>query len=307
MYSFTQVKRGFGHPRLLLRELNRLYFTRLDMRPYNTDGVAIVDEDWDNLYLLDACRYDMFEAESSLPGDLSSRTSRGSNTVEFLRGNFEGRQLHDTVYVTANPQFRRHEEKFETEFFDVIDIWKDDGWDETYGTVLPETTARYATEAAEKYPDKRLLVHFMQPHYPFLDLDSTFDKGHLHNEGEETDDFWHEIFYGRLDIDPVDVWDLYMQTLRKTLPHVEGLLRRIEGRSIVTSDHGNMVGERASPVPIREWGHPQGIHVPTLVRVPWLVYESGTRRDTVSETPVSDRDVDPQTIENRLQALGYRQ
>ncbi|MFC7203574.1 hypothetical protein ACFQJC_08615 [Haloferax namakaokahaiae] len=265
-----------------------------------------MSEDWDVLQILDACRYDMFAKQSPLTGELHSRTSRGSNTMEFLHANFEGRKMHDTVYVTANPQFRRHEDQIDAEFHAVIDVWLDDGWNETYNTVMPETTARYALEAAEKYPEKRILVHYLQPHYPFIDSESTFDKKHLHDESDDTIDFWHEIMFGRLDVRADEVWPLYRKTLDQAFPHVQSVLDRIEGRHVVTADHGNMVGERARPIPIREWGHPEGIHTEELVKVPWLVYNNEDRR-SISIDPPREKSTkaNSDVVASRLRHLGY--
>ncbi|WP_231727698.1 hypothetical protein [Haloferax profundi] len=226
--------------------------------------------------------------------------------MEFLHANFEGREMHDTVYVTANPQFRRHEEQIDAEFHAVIDVWLDDGWNETYNTVMPQTTAEYALEAAKKYPTKRILVHYLQPHYPFIDPESTFDKKHLHKGGDNTIDFWHEIMFGQLDIGADDVWPLYKRTLDEAFPHVQSVLDGIEGRHVVTADHGNMVGERARPIPVREWGHPQGIYTEELVKVPWLVCENNGRRKTTAEVPSPDSEtVDEGVVTSRLRHLGY--
>lgn len=306
MYSLEQVKRGLSHPNLLFREVNRLYYTRAGTADYNEEGVAIMDEDWDNLLLLDACRYDMFAEQASLTGTLSKRTSRGSNTVEFLRGNFGDGTYHDTVYVTANPQFRRFNDELDGEFHDVVDVWRDEGWDESYNTVLPSTTAEYARKARETYPDKRLLVHFIQPHYPFLSSDSTFDKQHLHQDDAETDDLWHQKFYGKLDTSRAEIWRLYRMTLDEALPHVKSLMTDLGGKTVVSADHGNMVGERARPIPLTEWGHPEGIHTPELVDVPWLEYESGERRTITEDPPKGQSEEAGDEVNERLRQLGYR-
>ncbi len=306
MYSLDQVRNGFSTPSLILRELNRLYYTKLDTQTFNPKGVDLMAEDWDVLQILDACRYDMFAEQSPLPGDLQSRISRGSNTMEFLHANFEGRTMHDTVYVTANPQFRRHEDELDAEFHAVVDVWLDEGWDETYNTVMPETTAKYALQAADEYPNKRILVHYIQPHYPFIDSETTFDKQHLHEGGDETIDFWHEIMFGNLDVSADEVWRLYRKTLDEAFPHVESVMESVEGRHVVTADHGNMVGERAHPIPVREWGHPQSIYTDELVNVPWLIFDNGERRNVVSAEPGADRDsVDDGVVESRLRHLGY--
>lgn len=305
MYSLEQVKRGFASPNLVLREANRLYHTRLDTWPYNRRGVDLFEREWDNCYLLDACRYDMFAEQADLPGDLQRVPSRASNTLEFLRANVAGRTLSDTVYVTANPRFYRYRDELDAGFYDVIHVWRDEGWDETYNTVLPSTTAEYARTTAEEYPHKRLLVHFMQPHYPFLSTDSKFDKRHLHEESAATDDFWHRIMVGDLSIERKHIWRLYRETLDQTLPHLRDLLESIPGRSVVTSDHGNMVGERARPIPIEEWGHPAGIYTPELVEVPWLVYENGERAITADRPRERTDEVDEAVVTDRLRQLGY--
>jgi hypothetical protein len=41
-------------------------------------------------------------------------------------------------------------------------------WDDETGTVRAETRTNAALEAAERFPHKRLVVHYMQPHYPFV-------------------------------------------------------------------------------------------------------------------------------------------
>jgi hypothetical protein len=67
-----------------------------------------------------------------------------------------------------------------------------------------------------------------------------------------------------------------------------------------------MVGERAFPFPIREWGHPRGIYTEQLVKVPWLVDDTGPRRKVVTEAAESETsDVDEETVADRLKNLGY--
>lgn len=314
MYSLSQVRRALARPRLAAREVNRLYHRRGYRRAYNTAGVDVFAEDWDALVILDACRYDMFCAHNALDGHLESRTSRGSSTVEFLRGNVAGRDLTDTVYVTANPQLRHHWNDLDPRFHRVVDVWRADGWDETYRTVLPETTTRYAREAAERFPRKRLVVHYVQPHYPFLTTETTFDKGDLHAaDGTGGRDFWGRIVEGDLDVSREEVWSLSVANLRRALDSVADFLETFDGRVVVTSDHGNAMGERVRPVPVREWGHPRGIYAPELVRVPWLVREGTTRREVTADPPAEvdhERGERPASdgadvVADRLRHLGY--
>lgn len=304
MYSLWQLRRVVGTPQLFGRELNRFYYSHFKTRSYNHAGIDIFNRDWDMLVILDACRYDTFCTHSDLPGTLRSVISRGSSTPEFLQGNLQGRRLADTVYVTANPQLDR--QNIDVEFHDVIRVWEEDGWDEDWGTVLPETMAEYTQQAYETYPNKRLLVHFIQPHYPFLTTETEFDKQHLHNSAEQTKNMWQMLMEGDLDIPGERIRELYEDNLVETLPHVRELLQTIPGKSVVSSDHGNLFGKRIGPVPIREWGHPGAIHVENLVRVPWLTYTNERRRKIIEESTVELELRNEELAEERLKNLGYR-
>lgn len=57
-------------------------------------GINIMDEDWDNLILIDACRYDVFANINSINGSLESRISSGSSSREFIEKNFVNKTLH---------------------------------------------------------------------------------------------------------------------------------------------------------------------------------------------------------------------
>jgi hypothetical protein len=306
MYSSSQLKRGVETPALFLREANRLYHRRLNTRPYNVQGIDVFAEDWDTLIVLDACRYDMFERISDLPGRLETRISRGSSTPEFLRANFDGREFLDTVYVTANPQLYRKREQIDATLHAVIDVWNEAGWNEQYGTVLPETVAEAAIDALETYPNKRHVVHFMQPHYPFLTDETELDKGHLENAEEQEGNVWTKLMQGAVELDTGAIWELFDENLRRALPSVERLLAELPGKTVVTADHGNMIGERSYPFPIREWGHPRGLYTEQLVKVPWLVNDGRPRRQVAAEAPDrAQNDVDEGVVTERLRNLGY--
>ena len=306
VFSLQRLRRGFSSPNLFIRELNRWYHRRLFTRPYNTDGVDIFGADWDNLLVLDACRYDMFAGEHELDGRLESRQSRASSTREWLRANFDGQELLDTVYVTANPMLYRHRNSIDVTLHTVVHVWQTDGWDQTHKTVLPETMTDRALAAAEEFPNKRLLVHYIQPHYPFLaDTNQPFENSQAFLKPDEPGS-WHQIMTGKLSVDKQTVWQAYQGTLNRAFPSVERLIDGLEGKTVVTADHGNMVGERARPFPIVEWGHPRGIYTKELVTVPWLVVD-GERRDIVAEEPVESTvsDVSNTQVEKRLEDLGY--
>ncbi|WP_226377452.1 hypothetical protein [Haloterrigena turkmenica] len=272
-----------------------------------------MSEDWDNLLILDACRYDMFADRIDIDGSLESRISLGSSSEEFLERNFATVEFHDTVYVNANPYIPRLDLD-EGTFHAVVDCLGD--WDTELQTVTPETVARAAADAHETYPDKRLIVHFMQPHAPFIgELGRnmvgggwTMDHDGEPQHGVETEPgIWHQLRDDTTDVDLETVWEAYLENLDVVLEEVADLLETLDGKSVITADHGNLVGERLSPIPSRrKYGHPYGVHAEELVKVPWFVVEGDDHREVRPEPPVERESVDEDTVDERLEALGYR-
>lgn len=288
------------------------YYTSLN-RP---EATPLVDLDWDNVILLDACRFDLFKEsleKFDLPGKLSKRRSIQSATPGYVVENFRHRTFHDTIYVTANPYITT---ELSSDTFHAVDsVWRD-GWDQDAGTVMPETLCERALAANERYPDKRLIVHFTQPHAPFVGevslgtrKVSAIREKALGREppdrNERTSTPFELLERGEVTAD--QVWEAYRSNLLLALPSVERLMNTFSGKTAVTSDHGNALGEYAKPFPIRVYGHPKGILIPALIEVPWHTHENGDRKAVTAEPPVGDPmgesvDVEPR---ERLRDLGY--
>lgn len=315
-YSLENLQKVVRNPRLLQKELFTLGL-RINSRAAQfrneyrgtDEGVDVMDADWDNLLILDGCRHDMFAAQSDLEGTLSRKRSRGSDSWEFMEANFAGKDLHDTVYVTANP----HVYELEGDVFHAVVDLLDRCWDEDARTVQPDAVVEEAIAARDRFPDKRLIVHFMQPHFPFLGPtgEQFSHKGLEHHldddERSSAPNPWFGLIHDQ-DIDVETVVAAFRENLDIALPHVESLLEALDGKSVVTADHGNLIGERGVPVPIRLYGHPRGLHVDQLLTVPWLEVDGATRREIVSEPPVAAddaTDADDDAVEERLSALGY--
>jgi hypothetical protein len=294
MYTLDQMIAGIKYPELIISELNRQYTRRKKGQPYNTDGIDIFEEDWDNLVILDACRYDEFAAQSPLPGSLESRISRGSATREFIRGNFRDRTLHDVVYVSANEWYAKLREEINAELhaFEFVDRDAMNGL-----TSRPETVTNAAQEAAETYPDKRLIVHYMQPHSPFLGETGT----HIDHAGGLM------MTVKRNDLNHRDIVRAYRENLDLVLQSVDSLLEHLSGLTVVTADHGELLGECERPLPIKRYSHPIHIYVEELVKVPWLIHRDGTRKTVIAEEPAEEiEDFDVDDLRDRLKDLGYR-
>jgi len=282
-------------------EVNNLQF-----RLRHGKGTRVMEEDWDNLLILDGCRYDMFTERVDLSGTLEYRISLGSSSEEFMERNFVNQQFHDTVYVTANPFIPKLGLNEDT-FHAVVDLLDD--WDEELQTIHPNTVAAAAREAHEQYPDKRLIVHFMQPHAPFIgELGREMVGGGWTMDHDVEDDpgIWNRLRDGE-DISLEKVWRAYNENLDVVLAEVRPLVKSLAGKSVVTADHGNLVGERLSPIPTRrKYGHPYGVHTKELVKVPWFVATHGARRTITEDPPIAQESIAEDTIEDRLDALGYK-
>lgn len=294
--SLSEVIEGIRRPRRALIELNRIYHERAK----RVDRIQVMDKDWDNLVILDACRYDLFEAANTIDGTLREVISGGSSTREFLEYNFAGRSFPDTVYVSANPQLELH--GF-TDAFHYCDRLWEDCWDEDFRTVRPEITAARAEKSHEEFPKKRLVVHFVQPHTPFIgETGQQFTHAGFAerpgNRNAESSPVWDQIENGELDKEIA--WRAYRENLELTLPHVERLIDLMVGKTVITSDHGNAFGE------FGVYGHPGNHYLDVLVRVPWLEVDFNERKDIVED----DRKIETDSsegidIEERLSDLGY--
>jgi hypothetical protein len=211
-YDRQDLRRGLGEPSLIRRELGRrlrVGRTRVNNAWYKLttpDGYDLAEEDWDVVVILDGCRYDQFAMTNWLDGTLESRISPASESWEFMRSNFQDRQFHDTVYVTANPHWYKLDDGV---FHHVVDLLSS-AWDDEHNTVLPGAVAERALAAHERFPKKRLVVHFMQPHFPFIgergrQLDQKGITLHLDEEsGMDEMNIWSAAERGKVPLEEVE-------------------------------------------------------------------------------------------------------
>lgn len=307
-YTLNNLKRAINNPVLFQREGHRLVSSPLHYAyDYYFDsryeGTNVMQRDWDNLLILDACRFDYFESKNTIPGRLNPVISKGKRSWEYMRNNFSGGRFHDTVYVTANPYADRLSERT---FYWVDSLLR--CWDESRGTVQPFDVVDAARDAYQQHPNKRLIVHFMQPHRPYLgptadELRERVDLIGYKNEGSGLQ-IWGAAKEKKVTVS--EVRQAYAETLDIVLDHVDDLISDLDGKTVITSDHGEMLGERVFPFTSRVWGHSEGFSTPQLRVVPWHEIESDERRKVVAEDPVQDEELNDVQIEERLKALGYK-
>jgi hypothetical protein len=265
---------------VMLRFAQYIIFTK-------NDGFYILDEPWDNLIILDACRYDVFELfykKKYFKGTLFKKISRATHTIQFLKVNFPNEKYDDIVYITSTPYVDVH---CKNKFHKIISVWKD-SWNKYSNTILPETMYNYAIDALIKYPDKRLIIHFMQPHYPYIGC--TYEniiknakkkiKKRL-KEGESV--YFGDLEYKRsifsyYTVKPFALMETrfhikaYIKNLIIVLPIVEKLINHLPGTTVISSDHGEALGEKLHRlIPVKFYGHALNIRIPSLIDLPWLV------------------------------------
>ena len=300
MYDLGQMKTGLQNPNEAIWELH----SKLSRLMFNRNDEPIPERDWDNLLLLDACRYDIFEDANTLSGNLEKYYSVASNTAEYVVKTFRGEEYPEIVCVTATPKY--YKPNVEDSFHDVIHVWKDD-WDEEYGTVLPEVMNERVLEVTKKYPNKRILAHYIPPHQPFIgETGQSIPHGGKFSGGVREFDIdnpniWDALRENKYDKDKV--WKAYKENLEITLPAINKILEKLQGKTVVTSDHGNVFGDVSE---FNLIGHPSRRHIKPLIEVPWLVNQNGGRK-TIERGHIGDtsEDMEDTEVQERLTDLGY--
>lgn len=291
--------------KIISRKINRKFYSLFHRR--NNPGIKVFEQDWDNLIILDGCRNDLLRSNDFPSGDYHTKLSGGSHTLEFMNHNVSNTFLDDVVWVTANPQVV----KFEERIYHVKHVWEE-SWDDENKTVMPSSMVDAAIDVRSRFPDKRIVIHFAQPHYPFvgekaeknLPSHSTFDVDGILESDSGTNRIWIQVKEGR--VDSKDAMEAYRENLELALPHVKNLINKLDGKTVVTSDHGNAIGDWSFPIPLRIYGHPSGFYLDNLVRVPWVVFDSDDRRKVVSTDEKKTNDIDQEVIADRLEDLGYK-
>jgi len=287
---------------------------------------------------------------------LNKVKSSGSMTKEWAVNTFSDSYL-DAVYVSGNPWINSQSpmEGFKgyKHFKKVIDVW-DFGWSNKIGTVPP-----IALNEVAKIVNSRTIVHYMQPHAPFVprrlngESEALFEKviqvlqqlydyitssesssRSVNNplvgpitDGNEAITFRKRVgrlmlkylgergvskFREMVGLPEGPTWDVmhrhgvervreyYKDNLRYVLSSLSNLVSEIDGKIVVTADHGEYLGENPNKkdiVQVRQemndvklgseltWlngefvchGHPKFSDSPILREVPWLEVDGVVR------------------------------
>lgn len=259
-------------------------------------GTNVYERDWDVLVVLDACRVDLLRSvadEYAFLDDVERVESVGSMSKEWMAKTFTDEyadEVANTAYVTSNVFSERMLSN--DRFQDVDEVWRY-CWDEESNTVLPRPVTDRAVRIARDADPDRLIVHYVQPHHPFLGLDAEFDAEPFGPALSDT--VVDALRKGKIDFETF--WAAYQNNLRRVLDDVELLLSNVDAdRVAITADHGDALGE---------WGiydHPVGCLHPAVRTVPWAT-TSATDRGTYE--PETERGETESAVTERLRALGY--
>lgn len=263
-YFVSLVKRR--NPYLSRRILRGIYenMLRILFKLYRYKKFYVLDEDWDYLILLDACRYDTFKEMNKIKGNLQKRRSAGSDTEEWLRNNFLNRKS-DILYISSNPKTMRIKGLKES-FWRLENAW-DYGWDKKLDTVPPQEVSKAILRLTKKYPNKKIIAHYMQPHAPFIGKTKiTFPrKENKVKQCLSVFEINDGVLFGGLKIELVK--KAYKDNLKLVLDNVTNLVEKLDGKIVITADHGELFGEK------KLYFHPRGIYIKELIEVPWLIID----------------------------------
>jgi hypothetical protein len=310
-YNAKNLKKAIQEPHRIKKEYdqlrNRILIGNLTNILYDCQN--FIKKDWDNIIILDACRPDFFEDNNRIEGDYTRKISLGGASEEFFIRNMKGREFYDTVYVTGNSSV----EYVDDSLHHVIKTYADrDGYKSGW---LPEETFNAAIDACKNYPNKRIVIHFMQPHTPYLgdyaqDLKQKVSREQnvnfpkIKKETEWNSDEKPRInnlinAFGKDYISREELNTAYAENLELVLDYAEELLEFIDGKTVVTADHSESLGDFKGILSHKNWTLSKEMR-----EVPWLEIND-TRRETFAEPPTEPVSVDDEAIHENLRDLGY--
>lgn len=225
---------------------------------------------WDNLIVLDACRYDLFGKyrRKYLDGVTHKAISPASNTPGWMKLTWT--DFYDLTYFSGNPYINSHGVPLgkympKDHFKRIIDVWNK-GWSDELGTVPPENMNKAVINQKQK---GRCVIHYVQPHRPYIGLSGIRRSGMILRNKMLDQPLPKPIPIGRTPKEKVK--EAYILTLKLVLKYVSELIPYLHGKTVITADHGELLGE------LDEWGrHPPAIDHPVLREVPWFIVNEGS-------------------------------
>jgi hypothetical protein len=326
-YELSDIHKGIKNPNRTKEEIINI-ISNLIFNFKAKTSVDIMSEDWDNLIILDACRYDVFFEVicdfDGISGSMDYRITKASRSKQFYQKNFDSIEFYDTILITANANVEHISDLF---FKTVKTYGLEDRYSESsarkYMGFWPDIVSEESIRQHKKHPDKKLVIHFMQPHAPFISETAieAYEKiRDQHDVGVKRADL---MFENRPEFDNrfkavskhVGSWydlrregyisqellkNLYAENINLVLKYVRNIINSVDGKTIITSDHGEFLGENG------RFGHPSYMGEIEVRQVPWFTVENLSRRKVSFGSPVGSTKIDANIVNNNLKALGYK-
>lgn len=246
-----------------LRSIKHLVLRKIYRK--DIDGVNVLEdrEEWHNLIVLDSCRYDKFAKLNTIDGDLEKIRSKACATDTWLRKNFT-ESYEDIIYISSTSRVSNEEPTFNplfnsafdsSKFYKVIEAY-DEEKPKNGNWLPPERVTEKAKLVKQQYPDKKLIIHYFQPHAPYKAIPDV-NSGSVYQYKKEG--------YSSEEINVA-----YHKNLNLVLNEIEHeLLPQLNRTTIITGDHGEFLGES------NLWGHYVGVARDELLEVPWFKLSKG--------------------------------
>ena len=133
----------------------------------------------------------------------------------------------------------------------------------------PEHVLKDLKTAEKLFPDKKKILHFMQPHNPFIESDIDFEvtgfSKYMAEEdtiADEPETEWDLARKGKISREKVE--QAFRQNTEFIINYLKENSEEFQGKTIITADHGNLVGEKGF------YGHPGLRKEVALRKVPWV-------------------------------------
>lgn len=257
-------------------------FCKPQLRPQHE---LVHQREWDWLLVLDACRYDAFEAlyENYLDGTLQEVRSPADQTLEWVSKTWP--DTYDLTYISSNPAINSEgipgaeptkdgdgdvvaadqDSLPVNRFAKIVDVW-DFGYDEAIEAVHPE-----AINDALRDVDPPCVAHYGQPQFPWNRGSQWADRRDVEIPGPrrakiDPEGSSREPRFSRQRVEThlgeEGVKYAYKDNLEFVLEHVSTVVAELHGTVVITADHGeSMPGPTAFPA---------GLNDRVLRAVPWL-------------------------------------
>ncbi|MDB2286714.1 hypothetical protein PM038_15890 [Halorubrum ezzemoulense] len=288
-------------------------------------GTHVFERDWDILVILDTCRVDalsIVSEEYSFLNDINSIHSLGGTSPEWIAHTFSEEysdELSNTAYITSNPHAKTvlEDRKVMSDhssaarrfyrygnwnpisiddlgLYDPVFSYQSEvdlqGVSHLGGVTPPRYMTDRTISVARREDYDQLVVHYMQPHYPWVS--NAIVRNRDIRSYEERPERIKSKGRDR-------VFNAYLDDLRYVLDDVQILLNNVDAETVaISADHGDAFGEYGL------YGHGPGRFHPHVRNVPWV--ETTAKDSGEYEVGLEPPSTTNDSLTDQLEALGYK-